>query len=59
MEKLFLKAWRKWSSLTEVLSNTIPGMQVVKAFNQEKRETKRFRKRNDVMADEFNNIHTA
>ncbi|MCR9202991.1 MAG: ABC transporter transmembrane domain-containing protein, partial [Halobacteriovoraceae bacterium] len=40
MKKLFLKAWRKWSNVTAVLSDTIPGMQVVKAFNQEKREEK-------------------
>ncbi|MBT5096021.1 MAG: ABC transporter ATP-binding protein [Halobacteriovoraceae bacterium] len=59
MKKLFLKAWRKWSDMTTVLSDTIPGMQVVKAFNQEKRETKRFNKKNDVVTDEFNEIHNA
>jgi ATP-binding cassette subfamily B protein len=59
MKKLFLKAWRKWSNVTAVLSDTIPGIQVVKAFNQEKKEKKRFNKRNEDVADEFNNIHSA
>ena len=38
MHKLFARAWRKWSELTGILSDTIPGMRVVKAFNQEERE---------------------
>ncbi|MCZ6463164.1 MAG: ABC transporter transmembrane domain-containing protein, partial [Proteobacteria bacterium] len=33
LNTLFLRAWRKWSSVTDVLSDTIPGMRVVKAFN--------------------------
>jgi ATP-binding cassette, subfamily B, bacterial len=57
MKRLFLRAWRKWSSLTEVLSDTIPGMRVVKAFNQEQYETDRFDRRNDSALREFNSIH--
>ncbi|MBK24059.1 MAG: ABC transporter [Halobacteriovorax sp.] len=59
MKRLFLKAWRKWSDLTNVLSDTIPGVQVVKAFNQEEREKKRFNDRNGIIMEEFNNIHQA
>jgi ATP-binding cassette subfamily B protein len=59
MKKMFLKAWRKWSDVTAVLSDTIPGIQVVKAFNQESREIKRFNKRNGTVTEEFNNIHQA
>ena len=59
MKKMFLKAWRKWSDVTAVLSDTIPGMQVVKAFNQEDREVKRFNKKNEVVTTEFNEIHSA
>ena len=59
MKRMFLRAWRKWSDLTDVLSDTIPGIQVVKAFNQGNRETKRFIKKNEVVIDEFNNIHHA
>src|SRR5881628_2735465 len=42
INQLFLRAWRKWSRVTDVLSDTIPGIRVVKAFNQEAREIRRF-----------------
>jgi len=57
MEALFLRAWRKWSRLTDVLSDTIPGMRVVKAFNQEQKERQRFYVRNRDAVNEFNRIH--
>ena len=44
---LFIRTWRKWSRVTDVLSDTIPGIRVVKAFNQESREIDRFDERND------------
>lgn len=53
----FIRAWRKWSRLTDVLGDTIPGIRVVKAFNQETREIGRFVDRNDAVTDEFNQIH--
>jgi ATP-binding cassette subfamily B protein len=37
---------RVWSQVTSVLADTIPGIRVVKAFAQEKRETARFREAN-------------
>lgn len=43
----FERADRIWSELTNVLTDTIPGIRVVKAFAQEKRETRRFREAND------------
>ncbi|MCL5269605.1 MAG: ABC transporter transmembrane domain-containing protein, partial [bacterium] len=58
MQRLFLRAWRKWSGLTDVLGDTIPGMRVVKAFNQERREVGRFNDRNENCLMEFNSIHT-
>jgi len=42
----------------EVLSDTIPGMRVVKAFNQEEYEIRRFDTRNKKAVDEFLRIHT-
>ncbi|MGH0038214.1 MAG: ABC transporter ATP-binding protein [Myxococcota bacterium] len=57
LNRLFLRAWRKWSSVTDVLSDTIPGMRVVKAFNQEDRERGRFDHRNADVTEEFNRIH--
>ena len=55
--RLFIRAWRKWSRVTDVLSDTIPGIRVVKAFNQEQREIGRFGERNDDVTAEFNRIH--
>ncbi len=57
MQRVFLRAWRKWSTLTAVISDTIPGIRVVKAFNQEEREKQRFGCRNDSCINEFNSIH--
>jgi ATP-binding cassette subfamily B protein len=57
MQNLFLKCWRKWSELTGVLSDTIPGIQVVKSFNQEEREKKRFGAKNDAALDVFVGVH--
>lgn len=59
MQDLFLRAWRKWSALTDCLSDTIPGVRVVKAFNREKQEVDRFRARNAAVLGEFNRIHGA
>jgi ATP-binding cassette subfamily B protein len=57
METLFLRAFRKWSRLTDVLSDTIPGMRVVKAFDQGQRERTRFERCNEDVVGEFNRIH--
>jgi len=42
----FEKIDRTWSEVTSVLADTIPGIRVVKAFAQEKRESARFREAN-------------
>ena len=42
----FEKIDRVWSEVTNVLADTIPGIRVVKAFAQEKREAERFRDAN-------------
>src|SRR5574341_2477991 len=55
--QLFIRAWRKWSRVSDVLSDTIPGIRVVKAFNQETREIRRFAERNEDVTAEFNRIH--
>ena len=57
LNERFIRAWRKWSRVTDVLSDTIPGIRVVKAFNQEDREIARFGKHNDDVVDENNEIH--
>ncbi|MFZ3285392.1 MAG: ABC transporter ATP-binding protein [Telluria sp.] len=42
----FEKIDRVWGEVTNVLADTIPGIRVVKAFAQEKREASRFREAN-------------
>lgn len=42
----FEKVDRVWAEVTNVLADTIPGIRVVKAFAQEKREAERFRDAN-------------
>ncbi|MBV7482087.1 ABC transporter ATP-binding protein [Bordetella sp. BOR01] len=43
----FEKVDRIWAEITNVLADTIPGIRVVKAFAQEKREVQRFRAANN------------
>jgi ATP-binding cassette subfamily B protein len=53
----FEKIDRVWAEVTNVLADTIPGIRVVKAFAQEKREGDRFRTANEhnlVMNDKLN-----
>jgi len=57
MHQLFIRAWRRWSLVTAVLADAIPGIRVVKAFHQEDRERKRFDTSNDRATDSFNAIH--
>ena len=55
----FEKVDRIWSEITNVLADTIPGIRVVKAFAQEKREVARFREannRNLIVNDRVNTI---
>jgi len=43
----FLTGGRAWGDMTSILADTIPGIRVVKAFAQERREIERFRGSND------------
>ncbi len=55
----FEKVDRIWSEITNVLADTIPGIRVVKAFAQERREVSRFREannRNLAVNDRVNRI---
>ncbi len=53
----FLRIWRKWSNMTDIVSDTIPGIRVVKAFHQGNRESARFRARSEAVLQEAYNIH--
>jgi ATP-binding cassette, subfamily B, bacterial len=55
----FEKIDRVWSEVTNVLADTIPGIRVVKAFAQEKREAARFREANQhnlAVNDKLNRV---
>ena len=55
----FEKIDRVWSEVTNVLADTIPGIRVVKAFAQEKREATRFKQANQhnlAVNDRINKI---
>jgi ATP-binding cassette subfamily B protein len=55
----FEKIDRVWGEVTNVLADTIPGIRVVKAFAQEKREANRFReanKHNLAVNDKLNKV---
>lgn len=55
----FEKVDRIWAEVTNVLADTIPGIRVVKAFAQEKREATRFREANRhnlVVNDRVNRV---
>jgi len=55
----FEKVDRVWSQVSNVLADTIPGIRVVKAFAQEKRESSRFRQANQqnlAVNDRINKI---
>jgi len=47
----FAAASRAWSAMNSVLTDTIPGVRVVKAFAQEKREIERFRQHDQQIFD--------
>lgn len=47
----FAAATRAWSAMNSVLSDTIPGVRVVKAFAQEQREIDRFRQHDKHIFD--------
>jgi ATP-binding cassette, subfamily B, bacterial len=57
----FLHGGRAWSEMTSILADTIPGIRVVKAFAQERREVDRFHAANDRIVaanDRVNKVWT-
>ncbi len=61
LQRGFLYGGRAWAEMTSILADTIPGIRVVKAFAQERRENERFKSANDrIMAanDRVNKVWT-
>ena len=47
MHRLYRRIWRVWASVTSVLTDTIPGIRVVKAFANEGKSMEKFAQRNE------------
>ncbi|MGC4069636.1 MAG: DUF1854 domain-containing protein [Polyangiaceae bacterium] len=54
----FLRGGRAWSAMTSLLSDSIAGIRVVKAFSQEKREIVRFESVNQRIFDVNNRVNS-
>ena len=51
LHKIFHRVWRRWAVLSAILADTIPGIRVVKAFAQERREIARFRDKTEEVVN--------
>jgi ATP-binding cassette, subfamily B, bacterial len=54
----FLTSGRAWAHMTSVLADTIPGIRVVKAFAQERREIERFEETNESVVTANNRVNS-
>ncbi|MCC5807740.1 MAG: hypothetical protein JJU00_15555, partial [Opitutales bacterium] len=57
LHRVFTRIWQKWSEMTATVSDTVPGIRVVQAFDQSDRERERFSQRNDRVLDEALLVH--
>lgn len=46
LHRFFHRKFHRWSQMTSIVSDAIPGIRVIKAFSQEKREISRFVEKN-------------
>ncbi len=49
LHMLYHRIWRRMAAVSAILADTIPGVRVVKAFAQERRESERFRQYSDEL----------
>lgn len=54
----FQRGGRRWGEMTSVLADSIPGIRVVKAFAQERREMDRFRTTNNRVVEANDRVNT-
>jgi len=45
IHNVYHKAWRRWADLSAILADTVPGVTVVKAFSQERKEINKFNRK--------------
>jgi ATP-binding cassette subfamily B protein len=49
---IFRRMWHRYSMMTAVIADALPGVRVIKAFSQEDREVERFDEKNTALYDE-------
>ncbi|MFP4054694.1 MAG: ABC transporter transmembrane domain-containing protein [Phycisphaerae bacterium] len=49
LHRIFRRMWHRFSQMTAVIADALPGVRVIKAFGQERREVGRFEGRNDAL----------
>lgn len=52
MHGIFHRIWHRWSQMTAIIGDALPGVRVIKAFGQEDREIDRFEKQSGRVYDE-------
>jgi ATP-binding cassette subfamily B protein len=57
MQALFGRLWTYWSRITAVVGDALPGVRVVKAFSNERREIERFDRRSEEYTQKEIEIH--
>ena len=55
LHRSFRQQWHRWSQMTAVVADALPGMRVIKAFSQERREVDRFEEKSTALFDEERN----
>jgi len=49
LHRSFGRMWHRWSQMTSVVAGALPGVRVIKAFSQERREVERFEEKSDAL----------
>ena len=47
LSPIYRKIWRRWSAVSSILSDTLPGVRIIKSFTGEERASKKFQSYND------------
>ncbi|MCC6421932.1 MAG: ABC transporter ATP-binding protein [Phycisphaerales bacterium] len=57
MQRMFGRLWTYWSRMTAVVGDALPGVRVVKAFANERREISRFDRRSDEFTEKEQEVN--
>jgi ATP-binding cassette, subfamily B, bacterial len=52
LHRSFRQQWHRWSQMTAVVADALPGMRVIKAFSQQRREVDRFEDKSTALFNE-------